>query len=429
MAQRGRVPRLVRHAQGDDAVGERRLGRLQARKHARCSHSPRYSRVVREPTLVERYLELGLRLGKHADELVDSFYGPEKIAQRVEAEEPCEPHVLAEEADALAAELAVDPWLAAQVRALAATARQLAGEHLGYVEVVTLVYGIEPRWHDEEPFRRSAARLAEALPGNGDLRGRYARWLEQTAIPPQLLEPALQDTTAELRRLTRETVGLPEGEEVELELVTDKRWTGYAHYLGGLRTHISVNTDLPLSAADVVHLTSHEIYGGHHTHRVWQEVELVRGRGQQERTLDLLWSPEAVVSEGIAEAGPRIVAGDGQALAAEVLGRLGFEYDAEVGSRVTEARRLLVPISANVAMLLHERGAARAEAREYAATWSLLPDERLDRMVDSQARSPSPGYQHCYWQGLELVDGHVRGDPRRFRELLTGRVLPRDLAR
>ena len=29
--------------------------------------------------IAERYIELGLRLGKHADELVDSFYGPAEL--------------------------------------------------------------------------------------------------------------------------------------------------------------------------------------------------------------------------------------------------------------------------------------------------------------------------------------------------------------
>jgi hypothetical protein len=86
-----------------------------------------------------------------------------------------------------------------------------------------------------------------------------------------------------------------------------------------------------LPAADLVPLTSHEIYGGHHTHRVWQETVLVRDRGELERTLDLLWSPEAVISEGVAMTGPGLLAGDGQQLAAEVLGRLGFDYDAHLG--------------------------------------------------------------------------------------------------
>jgi hypothetical protein len=379
-------------------------------------------------SVVERYLELALRLGKHDEELVDSFYGSDELAQRVEAEEPLDPAALAEDAEALLAELDGDPWLAAQVRALGANARKLAGERFEYAEEGRLIYGIEPLWCDEEAFRRAAGLLDEALPGNGDLRTRFAAWLGRTAIPREILEQALLDAAGELRRLTRERIGLPDGEEFELELVSGEHWLGYAEYLGGLRTKISINTDLPLPAANLVHLTSHEIYGGHHTHRAWIEADLVRARGEVERTLDLLWAPEALISEGIAETGPELVSGDGQELAAAVLGRLGFDYDAEVGSRVVEARDLLAPVSANVAMLLHARGASREEAREYAAAWSLHPDERVDKMVDSQVRSLSPVYQHTYWQGHELVSAYVGEDVNRFRELITSRALAADLS-
>jgi len=58
---------------------------------------------------------------------------------------------------------------------------------------------------------------------------------------------------------------------------------------------------------------------------------------------------------------------------------------------------------------------------------TLQPDERVAKQVDSQLRSSSPPYQHTYWQGRELVRAHVAGDPARFRELLTARVLPDDL--
>ena len=376
---------------------------------------------------VERYLELALRLGRHDADLVDAYYGPEELSRRVEAEELREPAALAVDAQALAEEAAADKWLAAQVQSLGATARKLGGERLGYAEEGRLVYGIEPRWHDEEPFRRAAAILDEALPGQGDVRARYARWFAETAIPAELVEQAVLDAAAELRRLTREAIGLPDGEEFDLELVTGERWLGYARYLGGLRTRIQVNTDLPLPASDLVPVTSHEIYGGHHTHRVWQETELVRGQGQLERTLDVLWSPEAVISEGVAMTGPALLVGDGQQLAAEVLGRLGFAYHAELGSRVAEARRLLLPIAANLAMLIHDRGASPDEARDYADTWSLQPADRVAKQIDSQLRSPSPPYQHTYWQGLELVEAHVSGDPKRFRALLTARLLPREL--
>ena len=374
--------------------------------------------------LVERYIELALRLGKHDEDLIDSYYGPEELSRRVDAEEPRDPAALAEDAQALAEDAAGDDWLVGQVEALGANARKHAGERLDFAEEGRLVYGIDPRWQDEEPFRRAAELLDEALPGAGEVNERYARWLADTAIPAELVEQAVLDVAAELRRLTRETIGLPDGEEFELELVTGERWLGYARYLGGLRTKIQVNTDLPLPAADLVLLTSHEIYGGHHTHRVWQETELVRGAGQLERTLDVLWSPEAVISEGVAMTGPKLLTGDGQQLAAEALGRLGFDYDAELGSQVVEARQLLEAVSSNLAMLIHDRGASAEEARDYAAAWSLQPDERVAKQVDSQLRSTSPPYQHTYWQGRELVEAHVGGDPERFRALLTARLLP-----
>jgi len=88
---------------------------------------------------VERYLELGLRLGRHAEDLVDSYYGPAELAGRVEADGLRPPAALAEAAAALAAELEDDSWLVAQVRALEANARKLAGEQLEYAEEGLLV--------------------------------------------------------------------------------------------------------------------------------------------------------------------------------------------------------------------------------------------------------------------------------------------------
>ena len=58
----------------------------------------------------ERYLELGLRLGKHVGGLVDAYYGPAEIKEQVDAEEAIDPAQLAADADALECELS-DGWL------------------------------------------------------------------------------------------------------------------------------------------------------------------------------------------------------------------------------------------------------------------------------------------------------------------------------
>lgn len=66
--------------------------------------------------VIERYLTLGLRLGRHVDGLVDAYYGPPELAAATEAELPIAPAELAAEADSLAQSVAAAPALGAQRR-------------------------------------------------------------------------------------------------------------------------------------------------------------------------------------------------------------------------------------------------------------------------------------------------------------------------
>jgi hypothetical protein len=316
------------------------------------------------------------------------------------------------------------------VRALETTARTLAGEELPYAEEVELTYGIRPRWVDERQFEQGHATLDEALPGSGDLTARYARAFEEAAVPSEAVEQAVDTAMAIVRERTRAAIGLPDDEQIELEIVTGERWFGYAHYLGGYRTRISVNTDLSFPSAELLWFSGHEGYPGHHTQRVWQEADLVRGEGRLDATMDLLWSPDAVIAEGVAESGPELVLdADAHRELAERLRPLGVEYDVEVCERVGEARRLLYPVSANVAILLHERGASRDEAWEYAKRWSLQPDDRVEKMLVNVEERRSRGYTHTYSEGRRLCRAWVGRDPSRLRRLLTARLLPSDLDR
>ena len=384
--------------------------------------------------VVERYLELALRLGRHADELVDAYFGPEEVRARVEAEAVTSPARLADDAAELRRELDFDDearqrWLDAQVRALETIARKLDGGSFAYAEEVELVYGVRPRWYDETEFEQAHALLDEALPGSGTVAYRYARWLDETAIPVDKLGAALESVTEELRARTRELVGLPEGEEVEIELVENRRWSGFAHALGDLRGRVLVNTDLPFLAFGLSHFLTHEIYPGHHTEQAWKEAVLVQERGFLEQTIGVLWAPHAVVSEGIAELAEEILLGDdGQQLTSEHLRRLGIAYDPEIGSRVSEARRTLGSrVMSNLGLLKHERGAADDELLDYARRWSLQPEDRVKKMIASLEERVSPGYVVCYPEGYRLARGFVRGDVERFKQLLVEQLTPADL--
>ena len=99
--------------------------------------------------------------------------------------------------------------------------------------------------------------------------------------------------------------------------------------------------DLPISAHELVHLTSHETYPGHHAERACKDPQLlVRGRGLVEETLVLVPAPQSLVSEGIAElhAGGLLLGGDGAERLTAVLRRNGIELDLEEALAVWQLR-------------------------------------------------------------------------------------------
>ena len=110
----------------------------------------------------------------------------------------------------------------------------------------------------------------------------------------------LGEITAALRQRTRARFPLPEDEAFDVHFVKDQPWGGYNWYLGGCRSSIDMNTDLPLRIAHLTGLLAHEGYPGHHTELANKEMRLVRERGWIEHSIGLMNSPSCVITEGIA---------------------------------------------------------------------------------------------------------------------------------
>ena len=385
-------------------------------------------------TLGERYVELALRLQRHRDELVFGYSGPPELAARVAAEETFDPAKLAADAEVILAELSSSDesqgsdWLVEQTAALLTLARSLDGHELPYREDVERSYGVEPEWYPEDEFERTHRELDEALGGSGDLRERYCRWLEATELPKDILSEALSATLAEFRDRTRARFGLPEGEQVELRLVEGKRWGGYSEFVGGLRSILHVNTDLPLPSGDLAHFVAHESYPGHHTENAWKEALLVRDQGRVEATIVLATGPEGVIAEGLAQlARDALLGAEAEHVTADLLASLGFDYEPVVGARVRSARMLTNDVAANLALMRHERGAGEDELAAYARRWTLQPEDRIEKLVAWVCTQPFRGYVVTYPAGLRLARAFVGNDPDRFKRLLTEQLAPADL--
>jgi hypothetical protein len=400
-------------------------------------------------TAVDRYLTLGLRLGRHVDGMVDAYYGPPDLARWIDTEPVTPPGALAAEAARLVVDLdagvdgagtgpdALDAtrrrWLRAQVVGLHTTARKLAGEHIAYADEVELCYGVRPSPVPTDELEAAHRRLDAVLPGSGagsaSLADRYVAWREAQAVPPERLDAAIASLAEDLRERTDRLFGLPEGEQVTWELVTGQPWSGFNYYEGGLRSRVAINTDLPVLSTSLGHLVAHEAYPGHHTEHTRKEVGLVRQRHQREETIFLVGTPQCLLAEGLADLALEVVLGpDPEPLLAEHLRPLGIAYDAEVVAGVRHAGEALAAVRANAAWLLHQERRPVDEVVDYLDRWALLGRARATKAVEFLVDPTWRAYISCYVEGLPLCRAFVAGDPARFERLLTEQLVPADLA-
>jgi hypothetical protein len=403
------------------------LGAARPIPAQRIQHRPRRKLARMTPSAAERYLLLGLQLGRHVEGIVDAYFGPPELAAAVDAEPPVDPRELVSAAELLLDELE-DGWLRDQVAGLRAYAGGLAGEAGSYADEVEGCYGVRPPYTEEAVFVAAHERLAELLPGDEPLAERYRRWQDSFLVPTERVERTVAAVIEAARACTRDLIELPDDEDVVLEIVRDTPWLAFSEYLGGLHSRIAVNVDLPISAVELLRLAIHETYPGHHTERSTKDHLLVRGRGLLEETLVLVPTPQSLVSEGIAELAPTVLLeGHRGAALATVMHDAGIELDLAHALAVERALEPCRWAEVNAALMLYEIGASDAEAHDYLQRWGLMTPKLATHLIRFLREPTSRTYPITYSAGRQLCRSYVAGEPTRFRRLLTEQVRIRDL--
>lgn len=386
--------------------------------------------------LVERYITLGLDLGRHVDGFVDAYYGPPELQAQAGRRDREDPAVLVDRARRLLADLESDReldagrryWIAAQVRGLLTSARRLAGEEVGYLDEIESCYGVRPTPIEEDELQAAHRLLAANLPGGGSLAERYTEWREAQVVPPDLLGPAIESLAEDFRERTARTFGLPAGEHVDFELVSNRPWSGFNYYLGDLRSRVAVNTDLPVLSMTLGQMIAHETYPGHHTEHSRKEAGLVRRHRQLEETIFLVGTPQCLIAEGLADLGLEVIVGDQpEPVLAAHFRPLAIPYDPEVAAAVRDAANALSSARGNVAIGIHDQGWDPDRASQYLERWALLPPVRAAKQIQFMTDPTWRAYVFCYIDGYRLCRAFVGGDPRRFERLLTEQLTPSQL--
>ena len=189
-----------------------------------------------------------------------------------------------------------------------------------------------------------------------------------------------------------------------------------------------MNSDVHTTAADLVMLAAHEAYPGHHTEHAAKEQRLTRERGFWEESIQLVPTPQALVSEGIAELGLEVILDSGLEKELEAtLAAHGLAADLAQARAIDRARRPFRGMGLDVALLIHEHGASEAEARDHYEKWALATPERSASAVRFATDPTWRAYAITYSAGRALCAGFVGDDPSRFATLLTEQIRVSDL--
>jgi hypothetical protein len=392
--------------------------------------------------LAREYVLLGLRFDRLSEGFVDAYTGDPRLRRQVEDEPRPDPAALAARARELRRELPASgladdrvAFLEAQLTGLECSGRKLAGEEVGFVDEVEAYFGVRIAPGDQDAYAAAHGRLDALLPGKGDLTTRYAAYRVTDECPPDRLEAVVRELSSGLRDIVRTGYALPEGETVDYLVVTDEPWSGFNYYLGGMRSRVAINADLPHRLAQLPHLVAHESYPGHHTEHCRKESGLVVAGGRLEHTVFLVNTPECLMAEGLADLGIAASIGAGWGpWAQEVYADLRLPFDGGLAEQVADAVRGLDRARQDAALLLHDRGASPDEVVEFLTRWMLVPRERARQSLRFLSHPLWRAYTSTYVEGHRLLSSWLDARPaatgigERFVRLLDEPLTPGRLA-
>ncbi len=263
----------------------------------------------------DRYVRLAVALGERDPDSLDFYSGPAERVADIRKNPPPLTQIT-RDADALSAEVsriapdtAADTArakaLVADLSAISARVGLLTGRRLPYADESLAFFGVAPGAIDEQRMDELRSKIAAGVGAGGRLVDRYAAFAARFTVPADRLSAMMRAALDECRTRTLAHIPLPPGEHVTLEFVRDKPWSAFSRYLGNARSRIQINTDFRFTVDQALQIACHEGYPGHHARNTLMTsvpvAQVAHGLSlAAERSVQLMFSPEALVSEASA---------------------------------------------------------------------------------------------------------------------------------
>ena len=386
----------------------------------------------------ESFIQLALEINKHIEGYVDAYYGPEGLRERVEASAATPPKQLLEAHKRLR-EIVPDSdpdrhrYLVAILNAMECTIRKLNGEEYDYIDEVEKLFGISPKLVPEAEFLKAHNNLDTYIPGKGTLAERIEMRRQDLEVSQEKIPDLVNTILCETRSRVEKFMPLISGERVDIDFVNDKPWGADCKYMGEYRSQVAINLDRDLGTVGLVNLLTHEVYPGHHTEFITKENHFYQNKGYAEETCILLFTPNSVIAEAIADTGFEILSSETDLyewIADDLIPGLG-QPRVEVSELFHrhKAAMSLGKCGANVALLYHSGKLEEHEAIEYIETYWLMNHKQARQMFQFIQSPLYRTYVLTYSEGYKLLEDAVKGEGKLplFLRMINEHLLPVDL--
>ena len=301
-------------------------------------------------------------------------------------------------------------FMVRQLEAIVARVDLLAGTRVPFDEESQVFFGVTVNDGDPRVADQARAELEKILPGRGSLSERYAAFDQRFLIPRDKLQAVLDRALQECRRVTREHISLPDDESVTVTYTRMMPWSAYADYQGNGKTIIRINLDYGLTVDRAFNLACHEAYPGHHTINTLVDTTLIGPEKQVELTVQPLFSPQSLRTEGAATFAPEVAFTDAE--------RMAFERDELFPLAGLDPSRaeLYVRVWRLVSQLAWPQAAIARDyidgTLEFARAASALEEQALMTFPDATLKffNEFRSYALTYTVGRDLVERAVNAD-------------------
>jgi hypothetical protein len=266
-----------------------------------------------------QYVRLAVALGERDPDALDFYAGPADAVADVRRDPPTLT-AIRREAEMLARRVREDPAyegsrrappddraldarvksLVADLTAIIARVDLLTGTRRPYDQESVGFFGMAPAPIEAPRLDAIRSQIADIVGHGGRLVDRYVAFAARFTIPPDRLAAVVDAALDECRRRTVAHVTLPPGDRVTIEFVRDKPWSAFSRYGGDGRSVIQINADFRFSVDQALQVACHEGYPGHHTRNTLTTPRRDAPMERPERSVQLMFSPEALVSEASA---------------------------------------------------------------------------------------------------------------------------------